>query len=236
MGRGMLLKKLKSVTPKRTLGYLSQIVYPPYKSYSGGGEDAVIEYYFKKNKVSRGFYVDVGCFHPKVASNTHNLYRKGWSGINIDVDQYKIDVFNTFRPRDRNLCVAISDQEGEADIFFHVGESYGSMTGLDREGAERRARNMGRQVQSRKVRTRPLSAILREEGVTKIDLLSVDVEGAEEEVLSTLDFGAIDIGLMAIEIHGDYDAVNKSRVCSLLRAHDYEITAWTPPTVFFRKP
>lgn len=226
-------KLIQSVLPKSMLGYVSSFMFRPFKSYSGEGEDAVSNRLFKGK--TTGFYVDVGCFHPVVVSNTYHLYRRGWRGINIDVDQFKVDVFNRLRRRDKNICVAVSDQEGEAEFYFHSGETYGSMSGLDRSEAERRAKALGLSVLSRTVKTLPLSAILAAENVSKIDYLTVDVEGAEEAVLSTIDFDVVDIDVLAIEIHGDYDAVLGSGVYRLLSSKGYEIVAWTPPTVFFRQ-
>lgn len=226
-------KRILSAIPKPLLGYLGAHLYRPFKSYSRGGEDAVIHRLFKDRR--DGFFVDVGCFHPVVASNTHRLYRQGWHGINIDVDQYKIDVFDRFRKRDRNICAAISDREGEADFYFHSGETYGSMSGLEREGTEQRARELGREVLSRHVRTVPLSQILEAENVSHIDLLSVDVEGFEGEVLATLDFDRVDVDVIAVEIHGGYQDVLASRVHALLASKGFEMVGWTQPTVFYRK-
>ena len=66
------------------------------KSYSFGGCDLIIDYIFKsKNK---GFYIDVGCQHPISNNNTYLLYKKGWSGINIDLDKKNINLFDLERP------------------------------------------------------------------------------------------------------------------------------------------
>ena len=40
---------------------------------------------FFKKKMS-GFYVDVGCHQPLLNNNTYRLYKRGWRGINIDLD------------------------------------------------------------------------------------------------------------------------------------------------------
>ena len=42
-------------------------------------------------KKYKGFFVDVGCFHPIKYNNTYRLYRKGWRGVNIDIDAIKIE-------------------------------------------------------------------------------------------------------------------------------------------------
>ena len=69
-----LFKKLKIL--KRKFKYKK-------KSYSFGGVDLLIDYIFKnKNK---GFYIDIGCQHPISNNNTYLLFKKGWTGINIDL-------------------------------------------------------------------------------------------------------------------------------------------------------
>jgi FkbM family methyltransferase len=44
-----------------------------------------------------------------------------------------------------------------------------------------------RRIETHRVRVRPLSAVIDEEGVGRIDLLKIDVEGAELEVLNGVD-------------------------------------------------
>ena len=77
------------------------------KSYSGGAIDLIVDYYFKDKK--KGVYVDVGAYHPFSGSNTYKLFSRGWSGINLDLDQQTIDAFNFFRPNDENICAAVSN-------------------------------------------------------------------------------------------------------------------------------
>ena len=62
------------------------------KSYSMDGEDLFLKDYFKDKK--KGFYIDIGCFHPIMFSNTCLLFNKGWNGINVDLNPTSIDMFN----------------------------------------------------------------------------------------------------------------------------------------------
>ena len=48
---------------------------------------------FFKN-IDLGFYVDVGALNPRVGSLTYQLYKKGWSGINIDLTEENIKLLN----------------------------------------------------------------------------------------------------------------------------------------------
>ena len=57
-------------------------------SYSFGGVDLLINYLFKGFK--KGIYVDVGAQHPISNNNTFLLFKRGWCGVNIDLDKENI--------------------------------------------------------------------------------------------------------------------------------------------------
>ena len=92
------------------LSILKKKIYSPKKSYSFGGCDLLVDYIFKTKK--RGFYLDVGCQHPVSNNNTYLLYKRGWNGMNIDLDPKNIRLFNTFRKRDTSIKIAISSKKG----------------------------------------------------------------------------------------------------------------------------
>ena len=72
--------------------YLQLLRYRGLKErsqYSRWGEDSFLVDYFKNT--SNGRYIDIGSFHPFRGSNTYLLYKKGWSGINIDINKISID-------------------------------------------------------------------------------------------------------------------------------------------------
>ena len=70
-------------------------------------EDVLVARYLKKFK--KGVYVDVGCYHPYKGNLTFKLFKKGWKGLNIDLSKVSIDLFEISRPRDINVCCAVSD-------------------------------------------------------------------------------------------------------------------------------
>ena len=69
------------------------------------GEDIFIRRFFKNEK--KGFYVDIGCYHPIKGSLTYYLFKEGWLGLNVDISKTSIDLFNIARKRDINLNCAI---------------------------------------------------------------------------------------------------------------------------------
>ena len=159
-------------------------------SYSGGAQDLIINYFFKNKK--KGFYIDVGCYHPYNGNNTKLLYDRGWSGINIDLDYHTIDFFNYVRKRDENINVAISEIEGEKDLFFfHNRSAINSLSEIRKKGAK----------EIRKIQTKTLNSVIENSKFKneKINLLSIDVEGHEIEVLRSLNLNKYFPEMIVIE-------------------------------------
>ena len=75
-----MLKKIKNYISifKRKFKYEKN-------SYSFNSVDLIVDYIFKNKK--NGFYLDVGAQHPISNNNTYLLFKRGWRGINIDLDQ-----------------------------------------------------------------------------------------------------------------------------------------------------
>tara|TARA_B100001093_G_scaffold485127_1_gene519169 strand:+ start:757 stop:1125 length:369 start_codon:yes stop_codon:yes gene_type:complete len=80
------------------------------------GEEKKLLTYFKPTY--NGRYVDLGCFHPTRDNNTFDFYKRGWRGINIDLNPLTIDLFNFMRPKDINVCAAISDSTKKKKFIF----------------------------------------------------------------------------------------------------------------------
>jgi FkbM family methyltransferase len=166
-------------------------------SFSQFGEDLVIEELLNQMGISRGFYVDVGAFDPVIGSNTLLLSKRGWSGINIDVDEQKIERFRRARPRDWNLACGVSKVAGRKQFARYAAAS---MTRLI-TGTDHRSVLGDHPLETFEVDTRPLQAILEDSPFRglQIDFLNIDCEGSDLEVLESLDFAAYRPRLLAVE-------------------------------------
>jgi len=186
--------------------YLKNKYFIKRKSYAMDGEDIAIDLFSKKKY--NGFYVDIGAHHPLQRNNTHLLFKKGWQGINIDVNQFSIDLFNFLRPKDLNLQVAVSDKEGEISFFYQ--KKFSQLNTTDKKIAEE---NFHGKFQERKVKCQTIKNILDNSKYKnkKIDFLNIDVEGAEMKVLKTLNFEIYDPSLICIEILGYRDLSKEER-------------------------
>ena len=175
--------------------YLKNKCFLKRKTYSMDGEDIEISKYFK-NK-NNGFYVDVGSYHPIHRNNTMLLYKKGWEGINIDISSFSIKLFNYLRPRDTNLNLAISEHEGNVEMYFQKKLSQLSTT--NKFIAEK---NFQGKIKTKKIQSETLTTILDRSKYKnkKIDLLDIDVEGKDFEVLRSLNFDKYSPTLICIEL------------------------------------
>ena len=195
--------------------YLKNKYFIKKKSYAMDGEDLAIDQYIEKKE--KGFYVDIGAHHPIHRNNTQLLFNKGWNGINIDVNQFSIDLFNFLRPDDLNLLTAISDQEGE--ITFYYQKKFSQLNTTDKKIAHE---HFNGNFNERLVKCQSIHNILINSKYkeVKIDFLNIDVEGAEMKVLRTLNFEIYDPKLICIEILGYRDLDSMERE---IRIKDDEI-------------
>lgn len=162
--------------------------------FSFSGVDILIQNIFRNKK--KGFYIDIGCQHPIRNNNTYLLYKKGWSGINVDLDQGNIDLFNSSRPSDHNVSIAVSNEVGEVDLFYFHDKS--PINTID----EKTSQFQNAKVQSiKKVKTNTLNNIIKSSNYSgkKFDFLSIDVEGHELQVLQGLDFSMYSPDVIVVE-------------------------------------
>ena len=195
--------------------YLKNKYFIKKKSYAMDGEDLAIDQYIEKKE--KGFYVDIGAHHPIHRNNTQLLFNRGWEGINIDANQFSIDLFNFLRPDDLNLLTAISDQEGE--ITFYYQKKFSQLNTTDKKIAHE---HFNGNFNERLVKCQSIHNILINSKYkeAKIDFLNIDVEGAEMKVLKTLNFEIYDPKLICIEILGYRDLDSMERE---IRIKDDEI-------------
>lgn len=155
--------------------------------FGQSAEDVILNKLFKGK--TKGFYVDVGAFHPRKYSNTYALHSfSGWSGVNVDASAEAIALFEQERPDDINVQLAVSASAGEA-VYWKFDRP--SRNTLSNDNVQRQLnRNDASLVEEEQVRTQPLGEVLAEHVAedTVIDLLNIDVEGLDFEALASNDW------------------------------------------------
>jgi FkbM family methyltransferase len=145
-----------------------------------------------------GLFVEAGALDGLLDSNTLFFEReRRWRGILIEANPTLLPELRANRPLATVIGCALDGAAGEAEFEVVSGRFYGwsGFTAFP-EGAARRASEQRRTVT---VRTRPLGDVLREHAVHAVDYLSLDVEGAEFDVLSAYPFTEIPIRVLGVE-------------------------------------
>jgi FkbM family methyltransferase len=168
-------------------------------TYAQNFEDVLLHRCF--GKLPQGFYVDIGAYHPVIASVTKIFYEAGWSGINVEPGP-GIDTLRRERPRDINLALAVTDAEGEADFWEHIDDP-GTSTMLP-EVADVVAEKAGERIR-RRVPTLSLALLLgRYAGDRHIHFLKIDTEGTEDAIVAGGDWQTFRPEVLVVESTAPY--------------------------------
>ena len=193
----------------------------PSTHFGEFAEDIFINRLFKN--IEKGVYVDVGCYHPFKGSLTAKLYKKNWSGINIDISKTSIDLFKIVRKKDINLNLAISNFDGKT--FYYENSPINQQNSLIKKNVK----------QSKiEIQCSSLNSILRKYNFDHFDYLNVDVEGSELKVIEGIDLKKYHPTLITIE-NNDLLPVDyfKSEIYKLLIDNNYVFINKIGVTNFF---
>ena len=159
--------------------YYRPKLFFPKNNYSTLGEDLIIKKFFKKK--SKGIYIDIGCYHPIEGSNTYLLFKKGWSGLNIDLNKTSIELFKIARKNDVNLRVAITNQSKKIKYYFR--KNINMLNTINRKYAINAFKNG---YETDYVQSSTLNSVLEKSKYKnkKIDFLNIDIEGNEINALT----------------------------------------------------
>ena len=203
------------------------------KSYSNWGIDMMADFFFRE--INKGVFIDIGCHHPMINNNTYPLYKRGWNGINIDIDYSAIDSFNFLRSKDTNIEIAVSDTIGNSDLFFYhnraAKNTLSKEKGLDAK-------------QIRSIKTTTLNKIIQESIYKdqKINFLTIDVEGFELNVLRGFDFKKYKPELVVVELiqrgmteffHQNITNIQNSDIYLYMIKQDYKLVNWIHDDLIF---
>ncbi|MBE0541335.1 MAG: FkbM family methyltransferase [Verrucomicrobia bacterium] len=146
----------------------------PVKCYSEFGEDRWIME--NLSLPDTGTYVDVGCAHPVKFSNTAFLRDRGWTGLAVDANPTWAEHWQT------PFVTAILSAQPVVRFQFRDNPA---LSRLHPEGVAYAAVT--------------LDQMLKAHDIDAVDFLSLDLEGAEFDVIKTLDWACYRPGIIIAE-------------------------------------
>ena len=156
-----------------------------------------------------GTFLDIGACYPITISNTYHFETfKGWNGLAIEPDPTYYKLFSEGRK-----CIV-------ENVAIHPTETemwYKPLNNLVESKDD----------DSIRVECARLDTLLEKHNITKVDLISIDVEGYEEQVWSSFDWKKYSPEVMIVE-HTEMGQYNDGFAKKLLADPDYELVHTTP--------
>lgn len=200
-------------------------------SFGQEGEDRVLARMFERQNT--GAYVDVGAHHPRRFSNTYLLYRRGWSGLNIDPLPGTKQLFDRERPRDITVECAVASAHGTVELFEFTEKA---LTTTDSEIAAQRQQAGHVLAAVRHVRTVPLSDLVHDFlDERQVHVLTIDAEGRDHEILESAQLEVLKPTVICVESYTTH-LLHTDATSSLMAEHGYGLVAATGLTRFYCRP
>lgn len=169
-----------------------------------GQDDYVYNTFFKNKK--DGFFLEIGADDGIRFSNCYFFENVlNWDGIAIEARK---DAYEKLKNNRKCSCInaVLSDKEETTDFLQIDGYGLG-LSGLIDKYDKRHIERIKHEIKhidnkgsvEIKVNTQKLDNILSQYNINYIDFLSIDTEGSEIDILSTIDFNKYYIDIITIE-------------------------------------
>jgi FkbM family methyltransferase len=211
----------KETKEQRSLGFQSQF-----------GQDYFIFSEFFQNSKKK-FFLDIGCNQPKFLNNSYYLEKYlDWDGLAFDpISTYEMQ-WKEHRSAKFILTALGSSSRDEEFIEIDNCQDWGNMMSGLKDHVREEDLKMG--YKSYIVKVSPLSQILNTLNIEKIDFASMDVEGAELDILEGLDFSRHSPDVLLIENYAGLSGSDSLRKYLIERGYRYHARIWTCDDVFVK--
>lgn len=189
------------------------------KYYSETGEDITISEVFNNQT---GTYLDIGSGHPVIGSNTYYYYKRGWNGVCVDPQPNLKIAYKLIRYRDKFIPRVVSSKEKVT--YFRFTNSLLSTTNakVAQYHQARGLKFIKFELECVNIKNLIPAVIAPTENF----FISIDVEGAELEILDSINFSKQRPRAIMIESWVKPWS-SKSELNKLFKRANYELIAYT---------
>lgn len=162
------------------------------------------------NEQENGFFVDIGAFDGRCCSNSVVFEEGyGWTGICIEPNPESFKDLVKNRPTARNFNIGMGSENGVLHFWMA-----GMLSGFEKYCSEAHKQRIkdyknDTNIDIRDIPIRNTTEFLLEQGVSKIDYLSIDAEGGDLEIIKSIDFSKFDVKLISIEADHSFDEIRQ---------------------------
>jgi len=194
-------------------------------SFSQEGEDLLVNKLLQTTPI--GEYVEIGAFDPIRYSNTYLFYLKGWKGLLVEPNSAFCNPIRRRRPRDTHYKIGISTEKCILEYFKFRFPEYNTFSA---EIAQERVQQGIPLLETDSLETVTLAECLSRyfgPNPVSFELLSVDVEGLDQQVLESNDWNKYRPKVVICEssdgshTRSFMEKVGYLHLSSLVRSHIY---------------
>ncbi|NQX96293.1 MAG: FkbM family methyltransferase [Flavobacteriales bacterium] len=199
-------------------------------SYSQCGEDIIIDHVVKNIlNISQFKYLDIGTNHPKKANNTYKFYEQNCTGVCVEPNPSLANIIRRERSKDKCLNVGVSlNEEDRADFYVMDTHTLSTFSKNDAEQFEKEGNHKIEKIIQIKLMN--INTIIEQNFDTCPDLISIDVEGLNEEIALSFDFSKFRPKIFCLETitYSDNNQGKRlNNVIDYLIQNDYQLYADT---------
>ena len=232
----------------------------PWKHQGLNGEPIAVEYLYGLDKIENRndynllntrphFFIEAGALDGELISNTIYLELKyNWTGLLVEPNP---SYLKQLIEKKRNAWIfpyCISPSNVPVVVDFDAVAEYGGIVnfvnGIKKAPGDINNKNISAffagipsWVRTIKLQCFPLYSVLQALGLPTVDYFSLDIEGAEYQVLKTIPFQNTDIRMFGVEVEhaGKIFDGTENDIINLFNSNGYQYVAKTDLDSFFMK-
>tara|TARA_Y100001980_G_C14498826_1_gene275029 strand:+ start:304 stop:1158 length:855 start_codon:yes stop_codon:yes gene_type:complete len=167
--------------------------------FSEAGQDMLVKENFFKDQKS-GFFLEIGAFNGIEGSNCYHFEKfMNWQGIAVEASPLQFEKLK----KNRNcklMNVALGSENKQVE-FYEVIEGFTQMSGINnlnfKNSFERIKKNSDSKINKINIECKTFENLIPSDQI--IDLISIDIEGNEPDVLSSINFDKYQIKVIILE-------------------------------------
>lgn len=171
-----------------------------------------------------GYFIEAGAVDGRMLSTTWALETGyGWKGLLVEAREAELAPMRIRRPGSACVHAALGAADGG---FLHMEADSSDVTGMMAVGTASQSQGVAGTHSDSTILSqgtapiRTLASVLDEVGApSRIDFMTLDVEGAELEVLQSFPFDRYSFGAMTIE--HNFEEPRRSQIRGILANHGY---------------
>lgn len=206
VSRGISKRKIMFLEETNLINSYGNAI-PQVNYYGQWNDDSIIKNMIYENNLEIELhnvnYLEIGVYDPIHISNTYSFYSRGGSGVLVDANPNIKNKIDIVRPRDKFINCAIAGNEiYDKKISFYVNREFPELSTINKQKMMQEHHFLEDELDEISVDLVNINNLLKKLDIYP-DMVSLDIEGEDEEVIMAWDFDLVKPKIFVIETHNE---------------------------------